>query len=121
MSAMQAKKVFQLLGATESELVTAIDSLTRAGFSDGLWPEALRKAAATLQSIQLDTCVGTERNRLKELLQQLAGRARTASTLLDTAAALYFGRVLSSCSRECGYLVDGGANKIHYGCIRIEG
>jgi hypothetical protein len=118
---MQAQEILRRLGETESDLSSAINSLAFLGASDRIWSEALRKAAATLESIQIGESLNTERGRVEQLLRQLAEQARTARTLLDTAAALYFGRVLSSCSMECGYLADGGANSIHYGCMRIEG
>jgi hypothetical protein len=118
---MGAQEVLQRLAATESDLAAAIDSLAHVGFSDGIWQERLRKAAATVQSIQFDGSIKTERNRVEQLLRTLTERARTAGTLLDTAAALYFGSILSSCSTECGYLADGGANEVHYRCLRIDG
>jgi hypothetical protein len=118
---MQAQEVLQRLGASESNLVTAIDSLAHMGVSDTIWPEALAKAATTLQSIQFGETLSAERSHVEQLLRRLAEQARTAGTLLDTAAALHFGRVLSGRSVECGYLADGGADSIHYGCMRIEG
>jgi hypothetical protein len=118
---MQVQEVLQRLGATESDLAAAIASLAVLGGSGRIWPEALRKAAATLQSIQIGGTLSPERGRIEQALRRLAEQVRTAGTLLETAAALYFGRVLSSCSMECGYLADGGANSIHYGCMRVEG
>jgi hypothetical protein len=118
---MQAKEILRHLGKTESDLAAAIDSLAFLSASDRIWPEALQKAASTLQSIQFGESSSAERSQFEQRLRRLAEQARTAGTLLETAAALYFGRVLSSCSVECGYLADGGANSIHYDCMRIEG
>ncbi len=121
MSVMQAQEVLKHLEAIDSNLGIAIDALAHLRAPDGTWPEALRKAAGTLQNIQFGESLRGERSSVEQALRRLAEQARTARTLLDSAAAFYFGRILSSCSMECGYLADGGANSVHYGCLRIEG
>jgi hypothetical protein len=118
---MQPREILERLRAIETDLAAAIDSLAHLGISDAVWPEALRKAAANLESIQFVEDLHAERSLVEQLLRHLGEQTKIARTLLDTAAALYFGRVLSGRSVECGYLADGGANNVHYGAMRIEG
>lgn len=118
---MQTQEILERLGAIETDLAAAIDSLAHIGLSDRVWPEALRKAAANLESIQFDGSLASERGLVEQSLRHLAEQTEIARTLLNTAATLYFGRALSGRSVECGYLADGGANSVHYGGMRIEG
>lgn len=118
---MQAQEIVQRLGAIESDLAAVIESLTHLGFSDRVWPESLRKAGANLESIRFDEGLNADRRTAEQLLRRLSEQTKVAGTLLDSAAALYFGHVLSDRSMECGYLADGAANSIHYGGMRIEG
>lgn len=118
---MQPRETLQRLRAIEADLATAIDSLAHLGLSDSAWPEALLKAATNLESIRFDESLNAERGLIEHLLRQLAAQTKVTRTLLDTAAALYFGRVLSGRFVECGYLADGGVAHAHYGGMRIEG
>ncbi len=118
---MRGHEVIQCLGVAESNLLAAINSLIHMSASDKTWPNALRNAAEALEDVQFNENLDAERSRIVQLLRQLTRQARTAGTLLDAAAALHFGRVMSSCSVECGYLVDGGTNNFHYNSMRIEG
>lgn len=121
MNAMQPRKTLQRLRAIEADLATASGLLTHLRLSDSAWPEALVKAAANLESIRFDESLSAERGLIEQLLRQLAEQAKLTRTLLDTAAALYFGRVLSGRFVECGYLADGAVTHAHYGGMRIEG
>jgi hypothetical protein len=118
---MQPREIIQRLRAIEADLATAIDSLTHSSLSDSAWPEALVKAAANLESIRFDESLNAERGLIEQLLRHLAEQTKVTKTLLDTAAALYFGRLLSGRFVECGYLADGAVAHAHYGGMRIEG
>ena len=118
---MQPQEILQRLRAIETDLAVAIDSLAHLGLSDAVWSEALGKAAAHIEGLEFDGGLKAERGLVEQLLRHLAEQTKVARTLLDTAAALYFGRALSGRSVECGYLADGGANSVHFGGMRIEG
>ncbi len=118
---MPRSDTFQRLKGAEERLTAVTDALQGLNSPAREWAERLGEAAHVLESIRPAEIAPGERARTEQVLSRLAAQAATAKTLLDSAAALYFGRVLSQGAVSGGYLADGAADSFGGGGMQIHG
>jgi hypothetical protein len=85
------------------------------------WRDPICKAASLLEGLDLSEMARIRCKEIAEGLHKLESASATAGRLLDSAATLHFGRVLSRASFACGYLADGEALSTGGSCFRIDG
>lgn len=118
---MKARKLSICLAEIEEQLTCGIESLRALESPDQYWPESFCAASQKLAELEILLASSGERAAVIPQLQAIQERARTAETLLDSAASFYFGRILSRASIVSGYQPGGDSSEEGGGCLRIEG
>ncbi len=103
-----------------AQLAAAKEALLAMTSPTDAWCDPFRNAAHLLEGLDLSGMSQSRRREIQEGLSEIQMSSAAAGRLLESAAALHFGRVLSRSSSECGYLADGKALSIGGGCFRID-
>jgi hypothetical protein len=118
---MTAAELLIYLDKVDAQLSCGIDTLLAMEFSEQTWPEPFFAAAELLSDIDLTTELVAQHPALEEKIKLLRDRATTASKLLESAANIYFGRVLSATLADGGYQSDGATENVGGHCLQIDG
>jgi hypothetical protein len=118
---MTALELEQRLDDVSAQLAAACRALVAVTSTADSWCHPIRKAAALLEGLNVSDTSQIRCKELEERLQKIRANSAAASRLLESAAGLYFGRVLSRGSVDCGYLADGKAVSAGGSCFRIDG
>jgi len=118
---MTSVELEQRLEDACAELTAGSEALIAMTPAADNWCYPIRKAADLLKGLDLSEMAQIRCKEVEERLRKAQTGSATAGRLLESAAALYFGRVLSRGSFECGYLADGETVSSAGGCFRIDG
>ncbi len=86
-----------------------------------LGQDALRRVQVALEGINLTRTAAADRASTTHLLQRMESNVCAAQKLLESAAALYFGGILSHGFVNSEYRPDGESSSFGGGCLRTEG
>lgn len=118
---MTSVELLNCLAQVESHLASGIHSLMILDTPAATCPAAFETAAALLEKFPAGELNADERKGACQLLQQLSTQTSIASSLLESAAQLYFGNMLFKGFVHGGYRTDGGLDEYGQGNFRIEG
>jgi hypothetical protein len=118
---MDAHELAKRLTAADSYLASAAQALLSFGSPAMEWSTPLQKATEMLEDIRTAQPWTADLADSEPLLRVISLRVTDLQTLLDSAASIHFGRVLSGCSFNSGYLANGATETVGGGCLWVQG
>jgi hypothetical protein len=117
---MTALELERRLDDVSAQLAAGCQALVDMTSTADSWCHPIRKAAALLEGLNLSDRSQIRGKEVEKRLQEIRMNSAAASKLLESAAGLHFGRILSRASVDCGYLADGKAVSAGGSCFRID-